>query len=606
MPGKNPRRFVPESVTTQSGLESRELLTTLSAGLVIRDLTSGIANPTTFIADHENQIFVGNLDGWIQSVSAVDGHLHTIGKLDAENVDSRGLYGMLLDPGFDNNHTMYVFYYAVNDTGGHEARVSKLILQPADASTAEDPEFSGFNEQILMTIKIPNAPAMHHGGALEIDTTGHLFFAIGDLEQPEKVANINTPNGKVFRINTDGTIPKDNPFYRRSRGLGRAVWATGLREPMKSSYNAKTNMLMIQDVGHYQQEEINVIQRGKNYGWPFFEGTYHGRLRGGNGNRIEFPYYSYQNLGSIEAGFKTTRFTKRFDSPIAKTDDTGCAILGGAFYQPTRAVDSALASYKDDYLFVDLCSGWVNAIDFQTKTVTRLATDIDAQLLDLDYTNDGKILLLTRGDNPSENKILLIDAEEPVAPLFSKTGGSLINSAGESLTLSAVSTGPGPIAYEWLKNDAPIDGETSSTLTINSLDPATSPGSYTLTATNAYGTTESNPWIVQVTSQPRPTIDLTVSKDGESIQMGDIINFSATATDTIDGQLAPSQFTWKVELKHNTHKHPLQELTNTTSGQFSVGDFSYETGTLSIWLTLTVTNSSGLTQTIQKSWPIVK
>ena len=88
------------------------------------------------------------------------------------------------------------------------------------------------------------------------------------------------------------------------------------------------------------------------------------------------------------------------------------------------------------------------------------------------------------------------------------------------------------------------------------------------------------------------------------MRYGYTINFSAIASDVVDGQLDPSQFTWKVELRHNAHGHPLLDLSSTTSGSFEVGNYVYEIGVLSIRLTLTVTNSAGLTQTVVKSWPV--
>lgn len=604
MASRTPRRYLPEVVSTETKLETRELLTTLPEGIVIRDWTSGLYGPTTFVSDHESQIFVGNLDGTIQLVSTLDGQTQYIGRVDAENVDARGLYGLTLDPEFHDNHTMYVFYYALNGTGGREARVSKLVLEVHDEPMADGHIYHDFSETILMRINIPNSPGMHHGGALEVDNKGHLFFAIGDLEEPRKVARLDNPNGKVFRINTDGTIPKDNPYYRRSRGLGRAVWATGLREPMKSSYDPATDTLLIHDVGFFQQEEINEIKRGKNYGWPNFEGTYKGSIRGGNGARTQFPLYAYKNMASLNQAMLPTNFTKRYQSPIATNDTIGCAILGGTYFHPTKVLDSALANYVGDYLFVDLCSGWVDAIDFNSRSVNRLASDVQAQLLDVEYTNDGRIFLLTRADVEADNKIILIETEQQKPPAFSNTRSSQVVPEGESVTFYGDPSGPGPISYQWFHDGTPIEGATGSSLTLDSTSVAESPGVYTLEATNPFGSSMSQPWNLDVVSRPRPTIDLTVSKDGQPVKYGDTINFSAIASDVVDGQLDPSQFIWKVELRHNAHGHPLLDLNSTTSGSFEVGNYVYEIGELSIRLTLTVTNSAGLTQAVVKSWPV--
>src|SRR4029077_1740672 len=136
-------------------------------------------------------------------------------------------------------------YYARSSNGGREARVSRIDLNSP-----------GKPETVLMRIPITNAPDEHHGGALEVDNRGFIYFAIGDLAQRNKVRDLNAPNGKVFRIRTDGTIPHSNPFYHESKGLGRAVWATGFREPYNSSLDPQTGVYLIHDVGGYQAEEI--------------------------------------------------------------------------------------------------------------------------------------------------------------------------------------------------------------------------------------------------------------------------------------------------------------------------------------------------------------
>jgi glucose/arabinose dehydrogenase len=596
------RHFQPSVSSLFATLEPRQLLASLSPGLSINSLVSNFGNPTTFVSDYQSTLFVGDLDGTIQAVSTINGQKQILGRLPAENVDARGLYGLVLDPDFSQNHFMYAFYYALSASGGREARISQLVLSHSHDWASSEP---ALNENVLMRIPITNAPRMHHGGALEIDRNGYLFFAIGDLEEPRKIAQLDKPNGKLFRIGTDGTIPSDNPFYKRSKGLGRAVWATGLREPMSSSYNPVTDQLLVNDVGHYQREEINLIKKGANYGWPNFEATYFGSIRGGNIKTTTMPIYSYMNMSAMTVKTKPTTTTKTFKSPIATNNDMGCAILGGSFYSPTGTIDKALAEYMGDYLFVDLCAGWVSALDFQKKSVTHLADDLPFQLLDVAYTNDGRIYLLTYGDTPADKSIQVIEPQTQAPPAFISAGGNVLLPMGESTTLAPVTSGPGPVVYQWFHNGQELSGKVSATLLIPSQPDQSVAGDYFVRATNSFGQTDSPVWKVATTTRTRPKITMTVSNDGQSVKAGNIITFSARATDDSDGSLAASQFQWQVELRHNTHGHPLLALANTASGQFKVGDYSYEKGDLFIQLTLTVTNSIGLTQTARKTWPVV-
>ncbi|MFM7131378.1 MAG: hypothetical protein ACKO0V_18675, partial [bacterium] len=106
------RRFHPTLDTNTAFLEPRQLLASLSAGLTINSLASNFGNPTTFVSDHQSTLLVGEIDGTVHAVSTADGHKQTLGKLPAENVDARGLYGLVLDPDFSQNHQSYAFYYA--------------------------------------------------------------------------------------------------------------------------------------------------------------------------------------------------------------------------------------------------------------------------------------------------------------------------------------------------------------------------------------------------------------------------------------------------------------------------------------------------------------
>ena len=594
------RRFTPDMGGSVDRLEVRELLTTLPQGIVISTLVNDLGGPTTFVSDHESRIFVGDLDGTIRSISTIDGQVTNLGKLNAENVDSRGLYGLAMDPNFASNQTLYAFYYALDSSGGREVRVSKLIL-----NESQDPAIApSLKETVLMRIKITNAPKIHHGGALEVDKNGYLYFAIGDLEEPRKISNLNMPNGKVFRIRTDATIPTDNPFYRRSKGLGRAVWATGVREPMKSSYDATTDTYMIHDVGWYQTEELNVIKKGANYGWPNFEGRHQGSIKGGNTAGMTMPFYSYQNMTSLSQKALPLRVSNKVKPAIASNNDKGCAVMGGVYYRPTHVQDSALSEYVGDYLFADLCSGWVNAIDDKTKQVNRLADQVDGQILDMDYDNNGRIFLLMRGDAQIDNQIKVIDEQQNDPPGFSIRGGNMVASAGETVILDPGITGSGPVTFQWYRNGQPIEGVTESTLKLADMNEQTDSGEYYVDAMNAYGETASNPWTLLLTSRKRPDVNLVVGKDGATVKAGDKIAFSATATDGWDGDLGTDHFVWNLELRHNTHSHPIFTLKNTKASEFVVGDYAFETGALALKLTLTVTNSIGLTTTIEKQWPI--
>ena len=181
----------------------------------------------------------------------------------------------------------------------------------------------------------------------------------------------------MLRINADGTIPADNPFYDRASGKNRAIWALGLRNPYSFAVQPGTGRMLINDVGQDRYEEINAGASGANYGWPNYEGPESDPLYQG-------PLYWYGH---------------------GSTASTGCAVTGGAFYNP-RVVRFP-GSYVGDYLFADICSGWIKRLDYDPASggfvrVLHFASGLTAPV-DL-QVNDGNLYYLSRG-NGSVNVI---------------------------------------------------------------------------------------------------------------------------------------------------------------------------------------------------------
>src|SRR5215213_5908560 len=110
------------------------------------------------------------------------------------------------------------------------------------------------------------------GGAINYGKDGKLYIATGDNETPTNSQQLTNLFGKMLRINKDGTIPTDNPFYATASGKNRAIWALGLRNPFKFAIQPTTGTTFINDVGEDAWEEINRGAAGANYGWPRYEG----------------------------------------------------------------------------------------------------------------------------------------------------------------------------------------------------------------------------------------------------------------------------------------------------------------------------------------------
>src|SRR6185295_11256321 len=141
--------------------------------------------------------------------------------LSVDSSGERGLLGITLDPDFDHNHYLYVYYTASSPTSHN--RVSRL--------TANGDKMVPGSEQVLIDLPSIGTAIWHMGGAVHFGPDGKLYVSAGDQQNTSNPQSLENPFGKILRINADGSIPTDNPFYNATTGVNRAIWAYGLRNP---------------------------------------------------------------------------------------------------------------------------------------------------------------------------------------------------------------------------------------------------------------------------------------------------------------------------------------------------------------------------------------
>jgi glucose/arabinose dehydrogenase len=334
---------------------------TLPSNLARSQVVGGLASPAAMEFAPDGRLFVAEQRGTLRVVKA-GGKLATFldisGRVDSAG--ERGLLGVAFDPDFSNNHYVYL-YYTQRATGTTPAH-NRLIRVTARGDRA----VTG-SEKLILRLNNLSSATNHNGGAIHFGEDGKLYVAVGDNANGENAQSLRNLKGKMLRINKDGTIPRDNPFYKRATGRNRGIWVLGLRNPFSFAIQPHTGKTFINDVGEQTWEEINRGAAGANYGWPRHEGPE-------SDSKYRNPVFVYGH-GSTKA--------------------TGCAITGGAFYNPTTR--QFPSGYVGDYFFADFCGGWIRRLDAVTGDVSGFATGLSSPV-DLKVSKGGSLYYLSRGD----------------------------------------------------------------------------------------------------------------------------------------------------------------------------------------------------------------
>ena len=274
----------------------------------------------------------------------------------------------------------------------------------------------------------------HQGGALHFGDDGKLYIFTGTPAGSNTQAqNMASTLGKLLRINPDGTIPTDNPFYATTTGQYRAIYTRGLRNPFTAAIQATTGKIFITDVGEDSWEEINHVVSGANYGWPSMEGN-SGTPPSGN----MAPFYAYGHTGS------------QFNSG---------SILGAAFYNPATA--QFPSAYIGKFFYADHTFGTIHYVDplAASPSPTPFATGLDHPL-DIKFAPDGRMYYLVRGNSttPSTMNLYRVVYGSNLAPVIDQSPNTATYPVGEQATFCVSASGTAPLSYQWQQNNVNIRG----------------------------------------------------------------------------------------------------------------------------------------------------
>jgi glucose/arabinose dehydrogenase len=231
----------------------------LPPGARIETVLEGMHNPVGMVFDPEGRIFytereTGNVrlfaNGELQDSPVIT--------FAVDSTDERGFLGITVAPDFADNHFIYVYYICAEDIEGCPTPESRVVR-------FEERDGIGSNPVTVFTS--PNAAKKHVSGGIHFGPDGKLFVSIGDNLYPENSQDLATKQGKIHRINPDGSLPDDNPSFNQPEVVP-SIYAYGMRNSFDFTFDTLVpGRIFAAENGPYCDDELNRVEAGYNYGW---------------------------------------------------------------------------------------------------------------------------------------------------------------------------------------------------------------------------------------------------------------------------------------------------------------------------------------------------
>ena len=348
-------------------------LETLRLELVLQSGEGWLEAPTNFAQSGSDRILVTDQEGviWLfEEEHLAAEHVFVPEPLDIrDRVSSRGweegLLGLALSP--TNHRHLYLYYSAANP---RRSVVSRLNYNRAVAPDSE-----------LVILEVEQPYANHNGGQIAFGPDGYLYIGLGDggsAGDPQRNGqDTSTLLGAILRLDVSEAtaaqpyaIPPDNPFA--GSGGRPEIWAYGLRNPWRFSFDRETGELWAGDVGQNRWEEIDIVERGGNYGWNAMEG-----------NHCFRPQSGCESEGFIPPVW---------EYPL---EDDACSVIGGYVYR-----GAAISWLAGVYVYGDFCTGQVFGLRYADGEVVehKLLADTGLRIASFGQDNDGELYVLSQSE----------------------------------------------------------------------------------------------------------------------------------------------------------------------------------------------------------------
>jgi len=342
--------------------------TPLPGELVLQPVAQGLSSPLALTAPAgDARLFIVEQPGRIRVVK--NGTLLAAPYLDLSakltSGGERGLLGLAFHPNFATNGYFYVNYTDLQGNTQVERYHASPSADVADANSA------------LPILNVTQPYSNHNGGNVVFGTDGMLYIGMGDGgsggDPQGNGQNLATLLGKMLRIDVDGAspykIPTNNPFVNQAGARGE-IWALGLRNPWRFSFDRVAGLLYIGDVGQNAWEEVDVVtanRAGVNYGWVTMEGKHCYNATTCNQSGLEIPVLEYSH-------------------------SDGCSITGGFVYR-----GSAIPAIQGHYFYSDYCTGFLKSFKYAAGAATIQHTwDVNpGSVLSFGEDSQGELYILS-------------------------------------------------------------------------------------------------------------------------------------------------------------------------------------------------------------------
>lgn len=401
-----------------------------SQTISLQSFGTGFVSPVEITNAGDTRLFVVQKGGLIRILNA-DGTVNATPFLNLSSLvttnSERGLLGLAFHPNYATNGYFFVNY---TNLAGNTVIARYTV-------SATNPNIANTSETVLMTITQPFSN--HNGGTLKFGSDGYLYIGMGDGgsggDPGNRAQNINENLGKMLRIDVNVSAapfyasPSSNPYVGVAGN--DEIWAIGLRNPWKFSFNRLNGDLWIADVGQDAIEEINKVvsplpNSGINFGWRCYEGNSTYNASGcAPSSTMRFPFVQYARFGGA------------------------CSVTGGYYYSGT-----AYPNFQNKYFFTDYCDNKIRMVDnagvitttasFSGNNFVTFGEDvngelyiagitsgtvykiIDSSLSESDFKNNGFSIY----PNPAKGYFVVKSAETNLATkiaLFDTTGKLLFS-----------------------------------------------------------------------------------------------------------------------------------------------------------------------------------